>query len=262
MAKLNSIHDVIQLVNLTTLSGFSITCVLLLFVQPTIFGFLGHHIPYQRFPYIVRVLIFLPQAYIMTVACIANCLFLCICILYEYYILVLYSTEFRLNQGTFVYVTNDSLRNNSRNFIRECIAFHVLQQHFILLTGKYLFVANTSFILAIVFTNFVIVRYWKVLNAYILVLFVSGDIIASVVWMLVILLGKLLERNSSRVANSWKLHNWGSDLENRTMKRFQRSCQPLQLSYGKVLIMRKGNLFKFFREITRGTFRLLLTTRK
>ncbi|CAL8140105.1 unnamed protein product [Orchesella dallaii] len=57
-------------------------------------------------------------------------------------------------------------------------------------------------------------------------------------------------------------YEWGSKLNNKIMKKFVKSCRPIQIGYGRMYVIRKLSVFKFMRSLTKGTVRVLLMLKK
>ncbi|CAL8140111.1 unnamed protein product [Orchesella dallaii] len=65
-----------------------------------------------------------------------------------------------------------------------------------------------------------------------------------------------------KVLGSIKKKDWGSARNNKLIKMFVKSCIPIQIGYGRMYVLRKVNVLKFLRSLTRGTIRVLLMWKK
>ncbi|CAL8140109.1 unnamed protein product [Orchesella dallaii] len=65
-----------------------------------------------------------------------------------------------------------------------------------------------------------------------------------------------------KVLGSMKKKDWGSAFNNKLMKKFVKSCIPIQIGYGRMYVIRNVSVFKFLRSFTRGTVRVLLMCKK
>ncbi|CAL8081086.1 unnamed protein product [Orchesella dallaii] len=146
----------------------------------------------------------------------------------------------------------DTYRLYYRQF--EILHVNVLQVFsFIIVPGQAL-ILNLA-----LFCNFSLVRYselMNVTNAFILLLWSIGGSFAAFLGLHYC--GSMYNK-SVKVLRSIGNKNWGSSHNNKLMKKFAKSCKPISYGYGRMYVIRKISVFKFFLSLIRGTFRALLT---
>ncbi|CAL8140113.1 unnamed protein product [Orchesella dallaii] len=112
------------------------------------------------------------------------------------------------------------------------------------------------------FSNFSLIMYKHLLtpiNAAILVLWTvagTGFVLVGLTYC------GALYLKGVKVLGSMKKKDWGSARNNKLMKKFVKSCIPIQIGYGRMYVIRKVSVFKFLRSLTKGTVRVLLMCKK
>lgn len=83
-------------------------------------------------------------------------------------------------------------------------------------------------------------------------------------WGFVLMLGGLVHLYGGKVLTSWKYHKWSelSKKEKKIFSSFRRSCMPLAIAYGRTYVIRRLSVMKFFRQLSAGLLRALLTLKK
>lgn len=112
-----------------------------------------------------------------------------------------------------------------------------------------------------VFCNFSLVRHKGKLttsNVVILWIWTAG---ATGFWLIVLFYCGSMYNQSARVLLIIRNNDWGSKRKNTMMKKFVRSCSPISYGYGKMYVIRMISTFKFITNVTRGTFKVLLTVK-
>ncbi|CAL8146820.1 unnamed protein product [Orchesella dallaii] len=113
-----------------------------------------------------------------------------------------------------------------------------------------------------VFGNFTLITYTEILtplNAVIILIWIL--IATSLVLLGLNFCGALYTRGFD-VLSSMRNKDWGSTINNKIMKKFVKSCRPIQIGYGRMYAIRKLSVLKYMRTLTRGTMRVLLTLKK
>lgn len=220
--------------------------------------FFGRLIPEEYFFAPVKLLVMLVHVYIICVNLMACCTLVCGGLIYGFYITLLYSKELRIRNSCNTYLTTDALRQ-STNLRLIFRSFQLVHRNMICFIGLYIVLGNVFIIMSVAFMNFVLLRYWTKLHTIIKVFGLGYSVMFVLIWSAILQLGKLLFVKGIKVLNSWKGKNWGSGIENKTMNRFRASCKPLLLSYGTQFVIGKQSILVFYRCVTRGTVRALLT---
>ncbi|CAL8127916.1 unnamed protein product [Orchesella dallaii] len=136
----------------------------------------------------------------------------------------------------------------------------VLQQRINQLIG-YIFIPTQAVIgKIIVFSTFTIVKNGDSMLLSSKALVIGWSFAMGFCWSIILLAGGYLNLYGKRVLLSWKYHEWGSKREKLIMTKFRKSCKPIDLRYGNTYVMRRLNVLKFIRQLTRGIFRLFLMT--
>ncbi len=222
--------------------------------------FIGALIPKNIFIVPLAILSFLFHSYVGSILCINAALLAGKCTVYIVYIHLLLNKELRL--GRCCYKTCDNLRE-AKNIRLVYRSLQILHQHCLLYCpfGIYLAIFNFGFIATTVYITFALAGYWKLLSGYARTLLILGDLFVIAYWIFILQVGCLLFDGSKKVLMSWKIHDWGLKEQNKLMSKFCRSCTPILLCYGSSFVVGKLSILRYFRVITRGTIRALLTTR-
>ncbi|CAL8125329.1 unnamed protein product [Orchesella dallaii] len=232
---------------------------LFFFLFPRTSCLIGSIIPDDTF-----ILIRFPIVYIfpqyMTVSTISTASFLII-------IMYLYGTigipfivkEFRL--GRKCYASLASLRK-PKNLMLAYRTAQILHEKFRLIF-QYLIVP-TQFIITnlFIFCCVMIIKFGQSLKPSSRFMLVSWALFGITFWASYLWLGGYLYLNGNRVLKSWKYHPWNSRAEKNLMSKFQKSCRPIMIHYGRTYVIKKVTVLKFLRGISRGVLRTLLTVAK
>lgn len=230
------------------------------FYDPQSVIFVGALIPLKFFSFPVAFVAFIFHCYVWTVICTGIVLIVGVCTTYIVYITLLLNKELRL--GRKKYKTNNKLRiaSNLRTVYRS---LQILHQYILLNChlGLYLVYLNWFLVFVPVYVTFVLIAYWKNLGVYVKVPLLVGDILAIGYWTFILQVGCFLYIGSNKVLRSWRMNDWGFVEHNKYMHKFNRSCTPILLCYGRQFVIGRKSIITYYRGITRGTFRALLTTR-
>jgi len=120
---------------------------------------------------------------------------------------------------------------------------------------------NGVVMLISMYCYFVLIRFWSDLKLVSKALLLLWTVLITSSWLVGLEIGKILLIKGNKVLGSCKGDIWGNRRENKTMKKFNRSCKPVLICYGKQFVIGRVSLFVFCRGVTRGTCRLLLTTK-
>lgn len=246
---------------LVSMLQLNVAIIIFLLFEPTGILLMGSVLPpkYLRFP--VKFILYIIHAY--GIAClIITCIILGLIIFtYLFYVTLFYTTELRLGQPKFKYRCDQFLRDNPETLRHVYRSFQVLHKTSMKMLGPYLLFINGTIMGLCIFNNFVLIRFWKNLQTFEKLPFIGGNYLSLIFWTSLLEFGRILFSRGNKVISSWKGNKWKSSFENKVMAKFRVSCKPLLLSYGTQFVIRKGNLFLFYRGIMRGTFRALLTTK-
>lgn len=210
-------------------------------------------------PYFVKFLVLLGLLYLICCATINSTLMLSFGYMYGYYTILFFISELRLNQKR--YRTCNNLRHNTDNLRHVYRALQILHRCLLDIFGPYLLTFNAAFMKSLIYLNFVLIRYWSQLSIYTKIPLFAGCILDCTCWTTVIWMGKVASVKGNQVLSSWKRQKWSNARETRIMNRFRKSCKPLVLCCGSQFVITKKSIFTFYRGVTRGTFRALLTTK-
>ncbi|CAL8121027.1 unnamed protein product [Orchesella dallaii] len=237
---------------------FFLLIVLYIIYDPRGIVFLGDLIPEQHFNIFVRVFVIIYHVHVNFMLLFASLLFGYGVILYAFYVTPILIRELRIGRGN--YKMSDNLRR-SENIRHVFRSIQILQANALCSLGLFALVANASIMMTSLYVNFVLIRYWEMLEmlSSTQLLIAAGVLMGF--WTFVLELGRLLFVHGNKVLGSWKGDKWGSPKENKLMKKFQRSCKPIIFCYGKQFVIGRANVLGFFRGVSRGMFRALLMTK-
>ncbi len=170
-----------------------------------------------------------------------------------------FTTELRLGQPIQKYITSPNLRENSQTLRHTYRSFQVVHGSANALFGPYYLVFNALFMISCIYISFVLIKYWTVLPLHTKVPLVVGLLLQLTVWTSVMDVGRFLNDRGNKVLKSWKRYKWNGENNGKIMQKFGLSCKSLQLAYGTQFVIRKGSLFIFYRGVSKGTCRTLLT---
>lgn len=259
--KINRMNDTLLLCAAAALGLFNVSLILFTVLDPLETIFLGSIIPPPFMPLPIKFVLLAGHAYLITYAIVGNAIQSGVVILYSFYFAPLYIHEIRLGLKPSKYRTVNLLRTKGSNIRHAYRALQLLNKHS-QFYGPYLLVLNATFMYASITISFVLVRYWGNLRLFAKVPLVAGLLLSLIAWTGVMEFGRRLFSKGKKVFASWRGDKWGSQTENKVMKKFRLSCSPLLLSYGTQFALKKGSLLVFYRGVVRGLFRSLLTTKR
>lgn len=259
--KINKIHDVLQ-ANLGLFMFAFYTCaVIFLVCDKTGTLFVGSSIPSGLFLTPLKLFLYILHMYIFLIANLSCLTFTCYALLYGYYVVIFYTVELRLGLKPEIYITDCCLRTKTVNLIITLRAFQILHKYFIYVYGKFLLICNALVIGFIIYANFVLVRYWRYLGKAPVVVLGFGGVLGTIIWSAMIEMGRIFYSRGAKVYISWKRKQWSSTHDTKIMMKCLASSKPLILSDGNRFVLRRGSIFIFYKAVTRGIFRALLTTK-
>lgn len=237
--------------------GFLVTLYCLF--DPRAAVFLGALIPLQYYSYLIMAIIAtLFHGYMMIVLELSVALTGSIVIFILWYLTVILTKELRLGRTS--YKTLNTLReqDNLRIIYRS---FQILNENAMCFIGPYITMFHCLFVLFPALCNFLLIRYWHDLDLLCKLPLLTGCFLVTGFWLLVLQLGKYLWVRGNRILTSWSRTSWsGSNTEMKIMRKFTKSCRPILIFHGKQLVVGRMTQFFYFKAVTRGTFRALLTT--
>jgi len=231
----------------------------LLVYDPTIAIFLGDLIPTQYFTFPTKTLVILFHGYLLLVAHVGILLVGESIIVYGCYITPIIILELSIGRSS--YRMHESIRNFS-NIQIVYRSLQVLHANALSITGIYIVISNALFMVTSVYCNFVLIRYWNRLEMLSKGQLLIWSFLFIGAWAFVMELGRFLFAKGSKSLRSWNGDKWGNVRENKLMKKFCRSCKPIAVCNGRQFVIGRVSILVFFRGVTRGTFRALLTTTK
>ncbi|CAL8143369.1 unnamed protein product [Orchesella dallaii] len=138
----------------------------------------------------------------------------------------------------------------------------VLHLKLTLLWREFILPLESLILMLGIFGNFTLITYSEILtplNAAIILIWV---LVATSFVILGLNFGGALYTRGCEVLGSMKNNDWGSRTNNKIMKKFVKSCRPIQIGYGRMYAIRKLSVLKYLRTLTKGTMRVLLTLKK
>ncbi|CAL8132163.1 unnamed protein product [Orchesella dallaii] len=260
IVKTTRITETLLIVSTCGIIGMStlISIILILFPQAPVT--IGFFIPDKYFTLPIR--IFVSIAYITAIVLSAANLtaVLQIIIVYLIYMTILVTKEFRIcgnARKPTVYLTTNRLRS-VKNIMTEYRGTQVLHLNFLLIAGQFLVPVATVVTNLVIFCNYVVISQRNEMNSFVVAMLATWSVAASVFWCAILEVGRYIYGNGNKVLMSWKRTDWGSS-NNSLMNKFRVSCKPFMINYGSTFVIRRPTTLKFFKSLTRGTFRVLLT---
>lgn len=215
---------------------------------------IGILIPEAFFSFPIKIAMITFHCYFITIL-VTNFTVHAICVfLYLLYFTLLFTKELNLHRHT--YITKNSLRDatNLRTIFRS---FQVLHETGLSFLGKFVLVMNGEFMICIIYTTFVLIKYGGLLQTSVYVGLLLTTFSALLSWTILLEFGSEFYRRGNVVLASWrKKQEWSKD-----MVKFVASCRPILICYGKYFVLGSACLPNFYRCVVRGTQRALLTTK-
>ncbi|CAL8110784.1 unnamed protein product [Orchesella dallaii] len=232
--------------------------VLILVYNPREIPFVGVLIPEEYYTYSVALLLVLLQVYLIVYAVLGITFVSLYVLVYSFTLLFIFSRELRLGRPR--YMTMGTLRrpHDVRIAYR---ALQVLHKSFSCFIGPFLMIWHGCLIVAALYVNFVLIRYWSNLTAMIQVQLLLFSISEMGMWSICMEFFRIIFMNGNKLLNSWKGGKWGTRVENCFMKKFQRSCQPIVFGYGTQFVFKRVSVPNYYKTVVRGTWRALLSTK-
>jgi len=224
---------------------------------------MGHAVSEKHFTVLVRM--FFTFLYFTTsFTIIANFMVICIIVfIYLFYMTILVTEEFKTfgNGKNIVghrYLTISRLRTTS-NIILEYRSTQILHQRFLDIFGFMLAPAHSLCTLIVIFCSFAIISYRHEIHSSEFCILVPWLVVVGSYWFVVLEFGRLIYSKGGKVLFSWSVHDWGSAYNNKLMTKFRKSCPRFMVNYGSIYVIRRTSVLAFVRNLSRGTFRALLT---
>lgn len=237
----------------------NVLLILFLIYDPTGI-FLGELIPPRYFYFPVKLAVILFHTYLLIVLCVSGAFIAGISCAFGFYFGSFVSRELRLGRGKDAYKANDILRKYSHLTVAYR-GFQILMHYSTSVYGIYLVIFNAVSILGSSFSNFALIKYWNDLELTTKAPLLIGNTFIIMGWSCVLGMGRFLFSKGKKVLASWDRYEWPSALVQREMRKFRMSCKPFALCYGTTFVVGRDKVLTFFKGVTRGTMRALLTTK-
>lgn len=234
-------------------------CILLVFFKPRGIIFLGQLVPEEYFYFPVAMIVFMYHSFIMIAVCGSGIILGNGALAYCFYITIV-TRELQLGRKT--YHSLDILRTSweTAHVYRR---MQIVHRHVIAVIGPFLVVLNAFMMMSPIYVNFVVMRYWDILEPLTKVALFGISLTFVTFYITLLELGCTFYIGGIKMLRSWQGFKWSeSRIVNLEMKRFQRSCKPITLCWGNHFIIGKHSIFIYGRGVVRGTFRALLTIKK
>lgn len=257
-SKFSLILDIIILIICILLISL-ISCLMIFCAyEPRAIIFLAAWMPKQHYTYFpVGFLAFLFHGYLLICLgfnmCVSGCLFT----IYLYCITMFYTKELVLGHSR--YKTLKVLRSNSENLRTIFRAFQLLHSNVMCILGIFLVYLHSVFMVVPIFGNFLLITYWDdlhLLEKTSIGITVWGGFLF---WASVLEFCKYVWVRSHKILWSWNGVGWGKAKETKIMKLFRKSCKPVLIRNGNMLVMGRITQLKYLKGVVRGLFRSLLT---
>ncbi|CAL8068416.1 unnamed protein product [Orchesella dallaii] len=223
--------------------------------------FLGNLVPDKYYVFPIPLLACLVQCYLYL---ISHIIYLVACtgiVVYSYYVTPFLVQDLRRRTNTYG-AKNPFRLPQSRKFQHVYRCLQLLQANVFGVIGIFVVILNASYMLAIIFCNVVMIRYWSDLEIVAKSALLIWTIFFTTFWCTVMELGRFYFLKGTKTINSWSGGDWGTPKQNKIMRKFIKSCKPIVIGYGKQFVLGRVSIITFFRGVGRGIFRALLTTRK
>ncbi|CAL8068412.1 unnamed protein product [Orchesella dallaii] len=223
--------------------------------------FLGNLVPEKYYVFPIPLLVGIIQCYLYLICHIIFLLSCTAIIVYSYYVTPFLTKKLRRRTKTNGTKNSFSLPKSKKiQHVYRCL--QLLQANVFGVIGIFVVILNASYMLAIIFCNFVMIRYWSDLKIAAKSALLIWTIFFTGFWCTVMELGRFYFLKGTKTINSWKGGGWGDPKENKLMRKFVKSCKPIVIGYGKQFVLGRVSIIVFFRGVGRGIFRALLTTKK
>lgn len=207
-------------------------------------------------------------------AVIAICLLMLLgfFILLAYFIhfIPIFGHEFRLDKKNSVIFKTKATGNLRKviNFTRVYRALEIMLtlQNQVIAVG--LLPLQTCAWFLCVFCFVTLEKHWKDLQALGKLIVFGFGCVCMLTWTLILKMAGHITVTNGKTRHSWKraeidkLLNFRLLSAKRYMKRFGRSCRPINVGYGKMFVVKPGTVLRFLKMLSRGILKALLASRK
>lgn len=197
---------------------------------------------------------FFPWFYYFIVFLTINILIICF-FAYGLFVVRFAVTELRLSRRK--YKTPATLRE-PEHLIMAYRRIQVLQQYVTLFTGPLIFPTQAVLTKLVIFCSYMFIKHHHDTKIVSLALLLCWGTISVLFWSGVLFMGGCLHFYGVKVLLSWKYYPWPNRYTKRLMGKFRKSCQPLQINYGRTYVIKKLSVPKFIRSLSVGILRVLL----
>ncbi len=169
-------------------------------------------------------------------------------LIYMFYLTVLLDNEFHLN-STKKYRTTNLFREpeNLRNSYRT---LQILNEYFLCFIKLYVTLFHWLFSVFPVFANNVLMRYWNSFTWIEITMLIFATLVVITFWMLTLQFGKYLWIKGQQNLHSWICVNSSClQREKRVMAKFRRSCRPILIRHGNMLVLGRMTQFIYVKSI-------------
>ncbi len=257
-SKFSRILDFLLLITCLFVLSILLSLIFFCAYDPRAIIFLASWMPeehYAYFPTGFLALIF--HGYLMICLGFNLCISAGFLLIYLYSVTMFYTKELVLGQNH--YATFKVLRSNPENLRKVFRAFQILNANLMCFLGMFIIYLHTVLMVVPIFGNFVLIKYWDRIHLIIKTSIGCTVCGALLFWTSVLQFGKYLWVRSNKILWSWKGVGWGSAKETRIMNKFRKSCKPVLLQNGNMIVIARMTQFKYMKGVVRGTFRSLLT---
>lgn len=141
-------------------------------------------------------------------------------------------------------------------------AFERLHNDFMGIQGLVVLPLNIFISHYALYCNLVLIRDLRELDWFSVCGIAVWNIATLTIWGVLLHVGGAFHTLSKESLKSWKVCSGvgGSEHERKYLKKFRKGCRPLFIGTEGYFVMRRLSVLKFFRGVTRGTFRIMLVT--
>lgn len=260
-----ALHKATKLIELSLLITFVIfsvggIIVGLIFIQifPRLPIFIRFFFPYQVSSPFLQNLLSLLRLHTMYIMTIAYCNILMVFILFIPY--ALYFIPFIFRQFNI---------HSSRHYLQPFLLLQEYQTCYILnergmhLVGRYLLPGQGQITNFVVYTLCILVKHGSVLHLPSLIMLIAWCTLSAFGWATFLWIGGYIYCNGKKAIASWK-HLPKIPLNNKKsskllLSKLKRCCRPIMIHYGLTFKINRVTGLNFFRGISKGVCRVLLT---
>lgn len=254
----NVLFDVTLLLVGITLVISTVLMISLLLYDQTVVIFLGGFVPKQYYTWPIRLIIIVYHSHIIIVLHLGYAVCASIVLIFCCYLVPIFIFEMAIGRKR--YKTHCSLRS-ATNIRLTFRSIEILAGSLLQIFGPLLLAGHGGVMLQCLFGNFVLIRYWKGLEMTSKCQLIVWMCIEVGFWGFLLQVGGIMASKGTKTINSWLVGAWCSNEENIEMKKFNRSCRPILMCYGKRFVVKRVTIFLFMRGVVRGTMRALLASK-